>query len=130
LLKEAGEGDTTMAAFLGAAVTVPVQDMERARAFYEQMLGLKPVSVTPGGVLYAVGNAQLLLYPSQFAGRAGHTLARMAVADLHAAVRDLRERGVLFDDLDLPDAGETNPRAATACFRDSEGNLISIGEAS
>jgi catechol 2,3-dioxygenase-like lactoylglutathione lyase family enzyme len=115
-----------MAAFLGAAVTIPVQDMERARAFYEQTLGLKPVSMTAGGVLYTLERAQLLLYPSQFAGKAGHTLARLSVADLHAAVRDLRERGVLFDDIDVPDAGEG---AATACFRDSEGNLISLGEA-
>jgi hypothetical protein len=97
----------------------------------------------PGGLLYRLAQGEFSLYGS--AGTSPGTFTQMAleVDDLDAVVAELRRRGVVFEEVDLPglqtvdgiaeiegnypSKGSTGERAAW--FRDSEGNLLGLGQA-
>ena len=64
-----------------AAATIAVSDLDRARAFYENTLGLSAVYEDAGGILYRSGNSAILVYPSEFAGTNKATAATWAVGD-------------------------------------------------
>jgi catechol 2,3-dioxygenase-like lactoylglutathione lyase family enzyme len=112
--------------------TIPTSDLERARAWYADKLGLTPDQELPGGLLYrSRGDAWFLLFPSSGAGTAQHTVAGWVVDDLEAEAAELRNRGVAFEDYDLPglrtvDGVATTPAGKAAWFKDSEGNLLGM----
>ena len=84
---------------------VPTTDLARAEAFYGETLGLVDADIpTPGQqVIYRCGGSTLLeVYERPTAGDAQHTLASWEVSDLRAAVDQLRNRGVRFEEYDLP----------------------------
>lgn len=59
--------------------------LDRARAFYEGCLGLKPGGFRPDGKLvYAVGGSTLALFPKPEGTKADHTAIRFKVADIAA----------------------------------------------
>jgi catechol 2,3-dioxygenase-like lactoylglutathione lyase family enzyme len=120
---------------------LPAQDLERARAFYAEKLGLEPVEERPGGLRYLCGSGEFALFQS--AGRASgeHTQMGWEVDDIDATVADLRARGVVFEEYDLPGLETVDgiayiegnyPSKGTgeraAWFRDSEGNMLGIGQ--
>jgi catechol 2,3-dioxygenase-like lactoylglutathione lyase family enzyme len=120
---------------------LPAQDLERARAFYSQKLGLEPVEEREGGLRYRCGNCFFSVFQS--AGRASGDYTQMAfeVDDLESVVAELRRRGVVFEAVDVPGlrtvdgiaeiAGNYPSKGAgerAAWFRDSEGNLVGIGQ--
>jgi catechol 2,3-dioxygenase-like lactoylglutathione lyase family enzyme len=112
---------------------LPVKDLDRAKRFYEEKLGLTPESEDPGAAHYRTGSTAFDLYPTQFAGTAQHTLAAWIVDDLRAVVADLRDRGVVFEEYDLPGLKTEDGVAdlgfeLAAWFKDSEGNVLSLGE--
>lgn len=125
------------------ATRLPAQDLDRARRFYAEKFGLQPSEERPGGLSYRCANAEFALYRS--AGAAPGTFTQMAfeVDDLDAAVAALRDRGVVFDEVDLPGLRTTDGVAEVkgnypskggqgeraAWFRDSEGNLLGLGQA-
>jgi catechol 2,3-dioxygenase-like lactoylglutathione lyase family enzyme len=114
-------------------LTLPAQDIERAKRFYEEKLGLTPESEDPGGVHYRSGATMFDIYPTRFAGTAQHTLGAWMVDDIRAVVAALRERGVAFEDYDLPGLKTEDGIAdlgseLSAWFRDSEGNILAIAE--
>src|SRR5436190_10192388 len=87
------------------AATLAVSDLERARGFYEQTLGLEPADGNPGAVTYRVGPSFLVVYPSDYAGSNQATGATWAIGDdFDAVVEDLRGKGVSFEQYDLPDS--------------------------
>jgi catechol 2,3-dioxygenase-like lactoylglutathione lyase family enzyme len=124
------------------ATRLPAQDLERARAFYAEKLGLEPIEERPGGLKYKCGNGYFALFESTGAPSGEHTQMAWEVDDLDAVMAELRRRGVEFEDVDLPglrtvdgiaevvgnypSAGGVGERAAW--FRDSEGNLLGIGQ--
>jgi catechol 2,3-dioxygenase-like lactoylglutathione lyase family enzyme len=124
------------------ATRLPAQDLERAKRFYEEKLGLRPVEERPGGLRYRCGKGSFALFESSGAPSGTHTQMAWEVEDLEAIVKELRRRGVVFeeyDSLDLktvdgiaevagnyPSRGGVGERAAW--FRDSEGNLLGIGQ--
>jgi len=116
----------------GVRATIPAADMERAQRWYEEKLGLVPFSDDPGGVTYRCADGSWFsLYPSRFAGTAQHTVAGWTVDDLEIVVEKLRERGVAFEEYDLPDLktvdgiAQLGPEKA-AWFKDSEGNTLGL----
>ena len=125
------------------ATRLPAQDLERARAFYAEKLGLVPVEERPGGLRYRCGNGYFALFASSGAPSGEHTQMGWEVDDLEATVAELRRRGVVFEEYDLPGlrtvdgiaevAGNYPSRGGVgeraAWFRDSEGNLLGIGQA-
>lgn len=125
-----------------AATRLPAQDLDRARAFYADKLGLEPVEERPGGLLYRLAQGQFALFQSAGAASGSHTQMAVEVDDIETTVAALRARGVVFEEYDMPglttdDAiaevagnypskGGVGERAAW--FKDSEGNLIGIGQ--
>lgn len=123
------------------ATRLPCQDLNRARAFYRDKLGLEPVEERPGGLLYRLGGTRFALFASAGAASGEHTQMAFDVTDLAATVGELRRRGVVFEDVDVPglrtvdgiaEVAGNYPSKGTgeraAWFRDSEGNLLGIGE--
>lgn len=116
----------------GVAV-VAASDLERARAFYEGVLGLEPVEFVgeEESVTYEVGGVPLLVYRSGFAGTAKNTVFAIETPHLDDDMSTLRERGVVFEDYDFPglrtvDGVATLATERSAWFPDSEGNLIAL----
>jgi hypothetical protein len=92
---------------------VPTTHLARARAFCGGTLGLADANVpTPGPqVIYRCRGGTLLeVYERPTAGDAEHTLASWEVSDVRAAVDQLRNRGVHFEEHDLPEARRTASR--------------------
>lgn len=123
------------------ATRLPAQDLNRARAFYAEKLDLEPVAERPGGLLYRCGRGLFALFESAGAAAGTHTQMGWEVTDLVAAVALLRSRGVVFEEYDLPGLKTLDgiariegnyPGKGTgeygAWFKDSEGNLLGIGQ--
>jgi predicted enzyme related to lactoylglutathione lyase len=118
------------------AAILPAVDLGRAKKFYQGKLGLQPID-TPdqGGIMFASGQGtQLYLYQRDTATKANHTVAGWKVENIEEVVRALREKGVVFEQYDLPDLKTDEDGIATmgpfksAWFKDSEGNILSINE--
>lgn len=114
--------------------TIPASDMDRARSFYEKVLGLQPAETSPLGVSYQVeGGASFLLFPSSGKPSGTHTQLAFEVDDLESRVRELRERGVRFEAVDMDGYDPSTSIVSMedfrgAWFRDPEGNLLSVGQ--
>jgi catechol 2,3-dioxygenase-like lactoylglutathione lyase family enzyme len=123
------------------ATRLPAQDLDRARAFYADKLGLEPIEERPGGLRYRGASGEFALFHS--AGSSPGTFTQMAfeVDDVIATVAELRRRGVIFEEVDLPGlktvdgiakvAGNYPSKGSgenAAWFRDSEGNMLGIGQ--
>jgi len=109
-----------------------VDDLDRASGFYRDTLGfsIQRLDDDPSVAIVEVGHGYLLLYESSFR-RGETTVASFVVQDVESTVRELRERGVTFEDYDLPGLKTENGIATmgemrTAWFKDSEGNVIAI----
>ena len=120
-----------------AAATLPVRDLEAARDFYENTLGLTPVMETSGAVLYRSGNSMVLVYPSEYAGTNQATAASWGAGDdFEAVVESLRAKGVTFEHYDdLPDTTREGDVHVSEGFRgvwfkDPDGNILSVGDMS
>ena len=120
---------------------LPAQDLERARAFYRDKLGLEPVEERIGGLRYLCGPTEFHLFSS--AGAPSGTATQMAfeVENLEATLAELRARGVTFERFEMPGfegrgdtiaAPDNYPSKGTGeigtFFYDSEGNLIGIAQ--
>ncbi|HWI98991.1 MAG TPA: VOC family protein [Burkholderiales bacterium] len=111
---------------------IPATDMTRARKFYEEKVGLKPKQQIAGGVTYefAKGTA-CFLYPTPNAGTSKASQAFWQVENVEREVRELKARGVQFEDYDMPemkteDGIATAGGAKSAWFKDSEGNILAL----
>ena len=122
-----------MLADKAAIATIPVKDIEVAKKFYSETLGLKPGRTEEPEVLsYASGNSEILVYESQFAGTNKATAATWVLGDeLDGVMKALKAKGVTFEHYDLPEmkrqgdihiAGKTR----AAWFKDPDGNILSI----
>jgi catechol 2,3-dioxygenase-like lactoylglutathione lyase family enzyme len=116
-----------------AGATLPVSDLQRARDFYENILGLEPMQEDLGSVLYKSGDSLLLVYPSEYAGTNQATAATWAVGDdLEAIVQDLKSKGVTFERYDdLPDTtrdGDVHMIGDMkgVWLKDPDGNILSL----
>jgi catechol 2,3-dioxygenase-like lactoylglutathione lyase family enzyme len=117
-----------------AAATIAVSDLDRARKFYEETLGLQAKMEDPGGIMYGSGDSMVLVYPSQFAGTSQATVATWLVSDLDAVVDDLTSKGVTFEQYDM-EGLKTDERGIAALgdlrgawFKDPDGNILNVGE--
>src|SRR5260370_2976120 len=80
-----------------------VADVGRARKFYEEKVGLKPKEEYAGGVIYECGNgSRVFMYPSPGAGTSRASTAFWQVNDVAAEVTELKARGVLFEEYEMP----------------------------
>lgn len=114
---------------------LPVEDPERAGRFYADMLGLKPVATMPDGTrIFALGQGDALgLRPAEKGAQSAQTAISFEVPDLEGEIRELEDRGVRFQDYDLPDFKTVNHIAEmggerAAWFTDTEGNILCLHE--
>ena len=116
-----------------ATAMIPARDVERAVRWYEEKLGFRPARKDEYGATYEFNGVSAFLYKSDYAGTAGHTLLSFDSSDLVADMSDLRGRGVVFLDYDLPDLKTENGAAdfgpvKNAWAKDSEGNILGFVE--
>jgi catechol 2,3-dioxygenase-like lactoylglutathione lyase family enzyme len=113
---------------------LPVVDMRRARAFYEDKLGLAAGKERPNGeVVYRLEGTTVALYPRGQPTRADHTALSFEVKDLSAEVKQLTARGVTFEEYDLPGLKTVNKVCVlgsekAAWLKDTEGNILCLHE--
>jgi catechol 2,3-dioxygenase-like lactoylglutathione lyase family enzyme len=128
--------------YIGVATRLPAQDLNRARSFYAETLGLEPIEERPGGLLYRCGSGFFALFTSDGSPSGNHTQMGFEVTNLRAAVQVLRARGLVFEEYDLPGLKTVDGVAEIvgnypskggkgelgAWFRDSEGNVLGLGQ--
>lgn len=119
-----------MLADAALVTTVAVTDLERARRFFAEQLGLPILDETPFAIRFGTGRGtQVSVRRGQ--PNAGQTVAHFEVADIEATVRDLVARGVPFDEYETPKTtnfiAQVGP-ARGAWFRDPDGNIFGLRE--
>jgi catechol 2,3-dioxygenase-like lactoylglutathione lyase family enzyme len=114
---------------------LPVKDLNRAREFYEKKLGLKPIGARQDGkFLFAGGDGgTLALFPKPEGTKAEHTAVSFLVKDIAREIKDLKARGVAFEDYDFPGLKTENHVCVlgsekAAWFKDTEGNYLCLHE--
>ena len=121
---------------LGKADATPmiaVKDLDRARKFYEETLGLEEVDDFGEGFMLRSGDTEFSVYRSEFAGTNKATALTFNVDDLEGEVSNLKQKGIAFEHYELEglqpkgDFYEAEGMK-TAWFKDPDGNILSLLE--
>lgn len=111
-----------------------VNDLQKAKEFYTNTLGLK-VSETPEGLELKTGGTGIFIYPKPNHAPATFTVLNFPVDDIDQAVASLKEQGVRFEQYNLPDLKTDRDGVARgphgpqiAWFKDPAGNILSVLE--
>jgi catechol 2,3-dioxygenase-like lactoylglutathione lyase family enzyme len=109
-----------------------VNDIPKARQFYEKTLGLEVSEDKEGLILKLAGGTHVFIYPKPNHTPATFTILNFPVADVEAAVAGLKERGVTFERYDQPEI-KTDDKGIfrgggplIAWFKDPAGNILSV----
>lgn len=122
---------------LGKADATPmiaVRDLDRARRFYEETLGLETEDQMGGEVLeMKSGDTLINVYRSEYAGTNKATALTFDVDDIDSEVKDLKGKGVFFEHYDMPDLEQRGDLYVAegvqmAWFKDPDGNILSLVE--
>lgn len=119
-----------------ATPMVAVKDLDRARKFYEDTLGLKAKDEWGEGVTLESGDTRINLYRSEFAGTNKATTLTFEVDDIDKEVKELKGKGIFFEQYDLPglerrgDLYVAEGGFKTTWFKDPDGNILSLAEES
>jgi catechol 2,3-dioxygenase-like lactoylglutathione lyase family enzyme len=115
--------------------TVAASDIERAKAWYRDKLGLEPKKEVMGNLWFEFApGTWLLVYQTEAAGTARNTQAGWTVEDLPAVVAELRGRGVVFEEYDFGEIKTEDgimtvtDMGSSAWFKDSEGNIFELSQ--
>lgn len=123
---------------LGRANATPmiaVKDLDRARKFYQETLGLNTKEEMGGEVLTVQsGDTPITVYRSEFAGTNKATALTFNVDDIDKEVGELKGKGIFFEKFNVPGleprgdlyVGEKGFK--TAWFKDPDGNILSLIE--
>ena len=117
------------------------QGPRAALARYAEKLGLEPVEQRPGGLRYIVGGCEFALFTSAGESDGSFTQMGFEVADLKAAVAEMKARGVTFENYgagflrtegSIATVPGNYPSKGTgeyaAWFRDCDGNMLGVGQ--
>ena len=111
-----------------------VSDLQRARDFYEGVLGFSQLGDAPDGVMYGSGSGRFLVYPSAFAGTNKATAMSLQVPDeaFDAEVDALRSKGITFQTFEAEGVSWNDGVASIpgvfrgVWFEDPDGNILNI----
>jgi len=119
-----------------AMATIPAENLERAKKFYKDTLGLKLLDSPEGSAIFEAGSGTTVFIYERARTKAEHTAITFLVKDVKAVVKDLTAKGVKFEHYDMPgiktdemgiaDMGDGNP---IAWLTDPEGNILAIATA-
>jgi catechol 2,3-dioxygenase-like lactoylglutathione lyase family enzyme len=117
-----------------AVANLAVRDLDRARAFYTDTLGLKEVD-QEGDELIVLksGDSAVSVYRSDYAGTNKATAVTWQVDDIDAEVSALKQKGIMFEHYDMPGLevrGDVHvgDGMKIAWFKDPDGNILNIVE--
>jgi catechol 2,3-dioxygenase-like lactoylglutathione lyase family enzyme len=115
-----------------AVATIAVKNLETARKFYHDTLGLKEADAADDEVIvFRSGDSRINVYRSQFAGTNKATALTWPVEDVEAEVRALKAKGVKFEHYEMPgvklegDIHVAGPMKV-AWFKDPDGNILNV----
>jgi catechol 2,3-dioxygenase-like lactoylglutathione lyase family enzyme len=116
-----------------AHAALPVADLAKAKAFYFETLGFDDIETENEGavMINAAGGTRFILFATPNIERGGHTELGFTVNDIEAEVADLKSRGVVFAEYDMPGfktvggIADTPPNRA-AWFIDPDGNTVGL----
>jgi catechol 2,3-dioxygenase-like lactoylglutathione lyase family enzyme len=117
-----------------ATPMIAVKDLDRARKFYEDTLGLEAKDEWDGeGVTLKSGDTVINVYRSEFAGTNKATALTFDVDDIEKEVAELKDKGIFFEHYDLPGLEQQGDLYVaegmkTAWFKDPDGNILSLIE--
>jgi methylmalonyl-CoA/ethylmalonyl-CoA epimerase len=110
-----------------AQVAIPIRDLERAKAFYRDRLGLAHLFDAPPSLsFFRCGETRLMLSPPEGPETAASSILYYAVPDARAAQAELAGSGIAFESDAHFIARVANRDIWLAIARDSEGNLIGL----
>ena len=112
---------------------VPTTDSKRARAFYEDRLGLEFVSDDPYALVMKTHGTMIRIAKAQDFKPAPYTVLGWEVADIKTIVAGLKERGVIFEKYPFIQDQELGIWSApgggkVAWFKDPDGNVLSVSQ--
>ena len=119
-----------------AVTTLTASDVDRAKAFWTEKLGLKMAAnqVDPAGITLEAGAGTEIFIYNSGAPKATNTVVSFKVDDVLTTVKELKEKGVEFKSYDMEEIKTDENNIATweekyqaAWFKDSEGNIICVG---
>jgi catechol 2,3-dioxygenase-like lactoylglutathione lyase family enzyme len=114
------------------ATRIPAKDLDRARAWYAEKLGLEPAEEREGGLLYRMASGDFAIFLSAGASDGSFTQMAFDVDDIEQTVAELKARGVVFEEDGIVDIDGNYPSKGRGeranWFRDSEGNMLGIGQ--
>jgi catechol 2,3-dioxygenase-like lactoylglutathione lyase family enzyme len=116
-----------------AVTNIAVKNLDTAKKFYEDTLGLTPVGAEDQEVIvFKSGNSTVFVYQSQYAGTNKATAVTWVVnEDVEEIVQQLKAKGITFEHYDMPGmtrdgdvhiAGDMK----VAWFKDPDGNILNI----
>lgn len=120
---------------IGRAVSVilPVTDVDRARTYYSESLGLEFTGNNDeGGAMFSLGGCStLVLVPRPGSQPSEVTAMSFEIDDIHSEITDLMSRGVVFEDYDLPEIRTVDHVCVlgserAAWFKDPDGNILCL----
>jgi catechol 2,3-dioxygenase-like lactoylglutathione lyase family enzyme len=129
-----GHGGTQMLDTAMVVATIPVTDLDRAKRFYGETLGLSFLWENPASVRFGCGGGTQVSIFRRGPSTADHTLGHFEVSDIETVVRELEGRGVTFLDYaegPLQTTGhiaQLGP-ARVAWFHDPDGNTLGLRQA-
>ena len=114
--------------------TLPTINLEAAREFYGEKLGLNITNMNKpedAFVCECGGGTRMYIYERPTPSKADHTQASFAVGDIEKEMEELRSRGVLFEEYDMPGLKTINGIATmgeskSAWFKDPDGNILAL----
>jgi len=114
-----------------AMATIAVRDLEIARKFYEEKLGLERLGGEQSVLTFKSGNSKVTVYVSQFAGTNKATSATWVVPDAEAVVAVLKAKGLQFEHYNLTGLTREGDLHVAGSFKgawlkDPDGNILHI----
>jgi catechol 2,3-dioxygenase-like lactoylglutathione lyase family enzyme len=118
---------------MNASASLAVKDLERARKFYEETLGLTKTGEGDSEVMvFRSGATKVNVYRSQYAGTNQATALVWSVGDrIETITKELKAKGVVFERYDIPQLkaeGDlyVNGKMKVAWFKDPDGNILNL----
>jgi catechol-2,3-dioxygenase len=116
-----------------AVANIAVKNLETAKKFYEETLGLTQIAAEGQEVIvFRSGSSKIYVYKSQYAGTNQATALTWVVGkDIEGVVRKLKDKGVTFEHYDMPGTTReggihVSGNMKGAWFKDPDGNILSI----
>jgi catechol 2,3-dioxygenase-like lactoylglutathione lyase family enzyme len=114
-----------------AVTTLVVTDLDQAKRFYQEQLGLTLLDENPFSFRFGAGKGSQLTVRRGQPPAGGQTVAHFEVDDIEDVVRDLTSRGVVFEEYETPKTvnfiAQVGP-ARGAWFKDPAGNVLGVRE--